>query len=409
MQNWIGGWGYRVTDFGLFPLIVENETQRIVIKHNVYAKKVRVEFSNHYGRHPLPITHATIACVKYNGEILCDSSMTITFDGSESVVLKPGEVRYCDEIDFITKPEEKIAVSVYIQPRTVITGACSSQSKILTNVKNISGGDYCTQPDFDSYDQHEHFVDFLSEKPLYTCFYGVSEVEFLTEKETHTVVAFGDSLTQQGHWSEAFSELLYCRVPGEVTVLNRGICGNRVLHDASTKGYFGNYFGPSGVERFEGDVFLNHDTPVDSVIVLEGVNDLIQPRVLVPEYEMVTVEQIIEGYRKYEKIAHQHGASIYIGTLLPYRGYMDAWCKEDEEKRQRLNEWIRGGDHDFDGVIDFEKAVCNPEYPDRLLETIQCGDRLHPNADGGAEMAKMIQLENFINLKDKRGGTFETK
>ena len=401
MQKWIGGWGYRVTDFGLFPLIVENETQRILIKHNVYAEKVRVEFSNYYGRHPLPISHATIACVKDNGEILCDSSRTLTFDGNDSIVLKPGEVRYCDAIDFAAKPEERIAVSVYIQPRTVITGACSSQSKILTEVKNISGGDYCTQPNFDAYDQHDHFVDFLREKPLYTCFYGVSEVEFLTDRKTHTTVVFGDSITQQGHWSEAFSENLYCVAPGETTVLNRGICGNRVLHDASTRGYFGNYFGPAGVERFEEDVFLNHDTPVDSVIILEGINDLIQPRVLVPKFESVTADQVINGYIKYEEIAHRYGASVYIATTLPYRGYMDAWCEEDEETRQKLNDWIRNGDHHFDGVIDFEKAVCDPNYPDRLLETLQCGDRLHPNVNGGAEMAKMVPLNKFINVKEK--------
>ena len=401
MQKWIGGWGYRVTDFGLFPLVVENETQRIVVKHNVFAKKVRVEFSNFYGRHPLPITHAAIACAKEDGEIRCDSSVTIKFDGKESVVLKPGEVRYSDAIEFAANPEEKIAVSVYIQPRTVITGACSSQSKILTNVKNISGGDYCTQPDFVAYDQHEHFVDFLKEKPLYTCFYAVSEIQFLTERETHTVVAFGDSITQQGHWSEAFAEFLYRIAPGKITVLNRGICGNRVLHDASTRGYFGNYFGPAGVERFEEDVFLNHDTPVDSVIVLEGINDLIQPRVLSPKYEMVTAEEIIDGYIKYEKIAHQYGASIYIGTTLPYRGYMDAWCEEDEETRQKLNDWIRNGKHQFDGVIDFEKAVCDPNEPDRLLESLQCGDHLHPSVVGGAEMAKVVPLDYFINLKDE--------
>ena len=60
MQQWIGGWGYRVTDFSLFPLCVENETQRIIVLHNMMAHHIRIKFSNQYGRTPLPINHATI-------------------------------------------------------------------------------------------------------------------------------------------------------------------------------------------------------------------------------------------------------------------------------------------------------------------------------------------------------------
>ena len=86
MQQWIGGWGYRVTDFSLFPLCVENETQRIIVLHNMMAHHIRIKFSNQYGRTPLPINHATIAKAGEDGDILPQTSVQLTFNGDLETV-----------------------------------------------------------------------------------------------------------------------------------------------------------------------------------------------------------------------------------------------------------------------------------------------------------------------------------
>ena len=44
------------------------------------------------------------------------------------------------------------------------------------------------------------------------------------------VAAFGDSIMQQGAWVTPFTLRLYERFPGEVSVCNLGIGGNRLLH-----------------------------------------------------------------------------------------------------------------------------------------------------------------------------------
>ena len=396
MQQWIGGWGYRVTDFSLFPLCVENETQRIIVLHNMMAHHIRIKFSNQYGRTPLPINHATIAKAGEDGDILPQTSVQLTFNGDLETVLEPGEERYSDEVAFCTRPKERIAVSLYIKPKTKITGVCSSQSKVLTTVKNAAGGDYCLRDKIDGYDQHEHFTAFLKEKPLYTCFFGVSQIEFLSDQPVKTVVCFGDSITQQGHWSEAFSRSLYSHMNGRISILNRGICGNRILHDASIRCFFGGYFGMAGVDRFEEDVFAAQEAKIDAVIFLEGINDLLQPRLQVaPAYEFVSAEEIIEGMVRCERIAHEHNARIYIGTILPFKGYMDAWNEEDEGIRQKVNEWIRSGKHGFDGVIDFEMAMKSETDPSSIKRELQSGDMLHPNEAGGAVMASQIPFEFF--------------
>ena len=59
-----------------------------------------------------------------------------------------------------------------------------------------------------------------------------------------------------------------------------------------------------------------------------------------------------------------------------------------------MNEWIRTGKA-FDGVIDFDKAVRDPEHPDRILPAYDSGDHLHPSDAGYRAMADSINLKLF--------------
>jgi lysophospholipase L1-like esterase len=59
-----------------------------------------------------------------------------------------------------------------------------------------------------------------------------------------------------------------------------------------------------------------------------------------------------------------------------------------------VNNWIRSSD-EFDGVIDFERAVRDPAHPTRMLPAYDSGDHLHPNDLGMQAMANAIPLELF--------------
>ena len=61
--------------------------------------------------------------------------------------------------------------------------------------------------------------------------------------------------------------------------------------------------------------------------------------------------------------------------------------------RQKVNLFIRGGG-EFDGVIDFEKAVQDPAHPSRILPSLTA-DNLHPNDIGYKIMADSIDLSLF--------------
>jgi lysophospholipase L1-like esterase len=59
-----------------------------------------------------------------------------------------------------------------------------------------------------------------------------------------------------------------------------------------------------------------------------------------------------------------------------------------------VNDWIRNGKA-FDGVIDFDKAVEDPQNPDHILAKYDSGDHLHPNDAGYEAMGAAVPLSLF--------------
>jgi lysophospholipase L1-like esterase len=55
----------------------------------------------------------------------------------------------------------------------------------------------------------------------------------------------------------------------------------------------------------------------------------------------------------------------------------------------KVNAWIRDTDA-FDGVIDFDAVLRDPEDPARLRPEYHIGDSLHPNDAGYAAMAQAV-------------------
>jgi lysophospholipase L1-like esterase len=73
----------------------------------------------------------------------------------------------------------------------------------------------------------------------------------------------------------------------------------------------------------------------------------------------------------------------------PLEGYYSA---AKEQKRQALNKWIRESGA-FDGVIDFDAVVRDPNRPSHIQAAFDSGDHLHPNDAGYKAMAESIDLK----------------
>ena len=59
-----------------------------------------------------------------------------------------------------------------------------------------------------------------------------------------------------------------------------------------------------------------------------------------------------------------------------------------------VNEWLRRTDA-FDAIVDFDRALCDPDHRTRMLPIYDCGDHLHPSDLGYRRMGDAIDLGLF--------------
>ena len=138
------------------------------------------------------------------------------------------------------------------------------------------------------------------------------------------------------------------------------------------------------------------------MVIMLGINDIgwsamaLDPWNAVPSSADVT--------RMYQMIidrAHMLGIRILGATLTPFAdsfqgAILEGYYSEAKNAvRKEVNAWIRDSGA-FDGVIDFDMAVRDPENPDYILEAYDCGDNLHPNDAGYMAMAESIDLDLLL-------------
>ena len=139
-------------------------------------------------------------------------------------------------------------------------------------------------------------------------------------------------------------------------------------------------------------------TGVCWAILFEGVNDIGTAPADEGNQTMV-MNELIDAYTQMATRMHAHRIKVYGGTITPFgNNSYDDPAGLRAETRQSLNGWIRTSGV-FDGVIDFDAAVRDPDDPTRLRSDFdvgfQSGDGLHPNPLGYQAMADSIPLELF--------------
>jgi lysophospholipase L1-like esterase len=180
-----------------------------------------------------------------------------------------------------------------------------------------------------------------------------------------------------------------------VAVVNDGIAGNRLLSDGSGFG-----LGITALARFDRDVLALPG--VTHIVLHEGLNDIGFPGAkmggsypAVPT-DVRTPEDLIDAYRQLISRAHAHGVKLIGATITPLEGVtLPGYNSESKEAtRQVVNKWIRTSGS-FDGVIDFDAVLRDPDHPSRILLKFASKDHLHPNDTGHQAMADAIDLALF--------------
>ena len=376
-MRWIGTW--TTTPAPAEGVAFANQTFRMNARVSIGGDRLRVRLSNAYGSRPLLVGAAYLGLRDSGSGVVAGSNKKLTFGGADSVTIAAGALAVSDPVSFDLPPLADIAVSIYLPgdlPANFgITGRYARQINYVS-----PPGDFASSV-------------VMPVGSITGDWFFVSGVDVLASSETGGAVAIGDSLTDANistldahcRWPDQLSRRLQARRGGRpMGVMNQGLGGNRILHDIR---------GDSGLRRFDRDVIAQPG--VTHVIVMLGTNDL-RNRWAKPEEE-VTADQMIAGLKQLAVRARTAGIKIFGATLTPFENETflpGAWTPIREQTRQTVNEWVREGGA-FDAVVDFDRALRDPEHPTSMLPIYDCGDHLHPSDLGYNKMGDAIDLSLF--------------
>jgi lysophospholipase L1-like esterase len=342
------------------------QTIRSILQTSIGGEGVRVRLTNTFGTNPVTFDHVTIG-VRENGAAVAETPRDVTFSGERSVTLASNTRVYSDPVSLSVEPSQELVVSIYAP---TATGPATWHS-VAKHRTYLASGDHAGDARADAFNQAA------------TAWYFLDGVDVLAPKARGSVVALGDSITDgyrstlgtDHTWPDFLARRINNRRSIKKSVLNAGISGNRVLYNSPR-------FGVNAQARLNRDVLAQ--TGVTDVILLEGINDIgfSQPD--------ITAEQLIDGYQQIIARTHAKGLRIFGGTLTPYKGAA-YYTKEGERTRQTVNHWLRTSGA-FDGVIDFDQALQDPNNPKQLLPKYDSGDHLHPNDAGYRAMGNAVDL-----------------
>ena len=374
-QVWVATWGASP----VAPLPANNtnpgftnQTVRLVVHTSLGGSEVRVRLSNAFGSESLVIGAAHVALRSKDASIASGTDRPLTFNGSGSVTIPPGALVVSDGVKLDVPALSDLAVSLYLPGPT---GQATWHAAALSTNYVSRSGDFTGAADLPV----DHTV---------ASWFYLTDVEVQSSKDTFAVITFGDSITDgtrstpdtNHRWPNFLAERL-AQHHVKLSVVDEGIAGNRILHDLA---------GPNALARFDRDVLTQ--AGVGYVTVLLGINDIGRSTTGQPP-QPVTAEQIIGGHLQMIARAHQQGLKIVGCTLTPFEGAA-YFTPEGETKRQAVNKFIRTGGA-YDGVIDFDALVRDPDHAARFLPAFDSGDHLHPNDAGYNAMADAIDLSVF--------------
>ena len=369
---------------------IEDQTVRERVRVSVGGARICLRFSNEYGSTPLLIGSVTVGVPVDAASVRPGSIQTVTFAGHNSTVIAAGAPALSDPVPFPVSDGAEISISIYFPKRVVtptlhalaLKHAAVSQHGDATHSEKIEAG-------------------VLSESSIL-----INAVLVPAGPSPRGIVAFGDSITDgdgttldaDRNWPNDLVRRLG-KMPDapKMAVVNEGIAGNRLLSDGVGISF---RFGVSALARFDRDVL---GLPgVTHIVLLEGINDIgfpgakLNERYLVDATDVHSAEDLIDGYRQLIARAHAHGVKIIGATITPFEGVsLEGYYSEPKETiRQTVNKWIRTSDA-FDGVIDFDAVLRDPEHPTRMLARFASADHLHPNDVGYQAMADAIDLSLF--------------
>ncbi|KAF5575908.1 extracellular GDSL-like lipase acylhydrolase [Fusarium pseudoanthophilum] len=385
-RHWVGTWAsmpQEVEPANLAPAPFggadaaaqfENTTLRQTFHMSIGADKIRIRFSNIFGKTDLPITAASIALPVGGkagvGQIDTKTTKQLKFKGKNSVSVPAGEIVYSDPIDFKLKPLSNLALSVYTEKGQLgnkITGHPGSRTTSWMQKGNHVNAASVSQGSA----KHWYFAN---------------GVDSWVPKDHFAVVLLGDSITDgrgstddtNDRWSDALAADLQESGMSNVAVNNMAAGGNAILSGG---------LGPILLQRYKRDAL--EQPGAKFVVVFEGVND-IGPSATDEATQKRIKDGLIAAYIQIANDIKKAGMTTIGATITQMLGNQ-YHSPEREVTRVAINDWIlKNGT--FDHTVDFASLIGSG---DKLLPQYDSGDGLHPNPAAYKLMGTKFPIKVF--------------
>jgi lysophospholipase L1-like esterase len=375
-EHWVGTWASSPqlaspADVPPAPGFADT-TLRQIVHISIGGTKIRVRFSNAFGKTALTIVSVHVAKAEAGGAIQTATDKPLTFNGQSAITIPAGALFYSDALDFDLAPLSDLAITIYL--RAAPDGITVHSGSRATSY--FCAGDAVSATVLPAPQTADHW-------------YFLNGVDVTARDSAAAVVVLGDSITDgknsttngNSRWPDELARrLLANKAASNVAVLNEGIGGNRLLHDG---------LGPNALARLDRDVLAQ--IGARWLIILEGINDIGTCK---ENCDLESIAgDIIGAYRQIIVRAHSQNIKVYGATITPFGGSFYA-SPAAERARQAVNQWIRTSGQ-FDAVIDFDAAIRDPNNLSNLSAASDSGDHLHPNNGGYKAMAGSVDVKLF--------------
>jgi len=391
-ENWVQAWGMSHIHLSLMSFFSGRRTLRLVLNSAISGEGARLRLCNRYSGSAVAIGRAAVAPCDENGAISDPSGIRrITFGGKEGMTLPPGATVVSDEAALAIPAGSCVCVSLHIKKGRLQSGNYINNARLF-----YAGGDHCEAPAMRHKKRPRQAIINIAGRllgmrlnspiPLFQA------VELRNADGASSIDCFGDSLTQQGFWSNIFDARIRGMYPGRYSVINKAIGGNRILRDTSGRFPLRGFFGIKALDRVQDDIFDYEG--ISHVVFCLGTNDYYQPNTLAGrKNEFASAEEIAAGTTKLAEMIRAHGITVVGLNFVPTGLGPDSRPAKNVLRRE-LNEWFEGC-----GLFDFSFDISTPftsaENTDLPPRSYVGGDKLHPNEEGGRVMADAIDLGVF--------------
>ena len=375
--DWVATWA-TATEFtgkGDMPKsgTLTGKSIRQIVRVSIGGNVMRLHLSNEYSKQPVEIKSIYIADLDNDPgrnpvaaeevanigiKINPKSAKYLKFNGKKNITIPAGETVVSDELAYNLKPLQRLSINISYgeTPENATSHRGSRTTSYIINGEATPKSDFTKNPE-----REDHW-------------YNIATIDVRREG-CEAIAIIGNSITDgrgtttnlQDRWTDFLADKLQANeATRNIAVLNLGIGGNAVC--------FGGVSDPA-VKRFDRDCL--QQAGVKTIVVFEGINDLGGTN---GDAEM-RAKKIIECYKEFIKKAHDRGMKIYGATISPYfKSFYDNGDPFREAARQYINKWIRESKA-FDGVLDFDNVVRDPQNPSVVQERYQM-DWLHLNPAG---------------------------